>query len=30
MRATILPLAIILTEAHRTAVGIMAKECIVA
>ena len=30
MRATILPWAIILTNAHRAEVSIMAKECIVA
>ena len=30
MRATILPLAVILTKAHRVAVSIMAKGCIVA
>ena len=30
MRATILPLAIILTKAHRAAVSIMGKGCIVA
>ena len=30
MRATILPLAIILTKAHRAAVSMMAKGCIVA
>ena len=30
MRATILPLAIILTKAHRVAVSMMAKGCIVA
>ena len=30
MRATILPLAIILTKAHRAVVSIMAKGCIVA
>ena len=30
MRATILPLAIILTKAHRATVSIMAKGCIVA
>ena len=30
MRATILPETIILTKAHRVAVSIMAKGCIVA
>ena len=30
MRATILPLAIIQTKAHRAAVSVMAKGCIVA
>ena len=30
MRATILPQAVILTKAHRAAVSMMAKECIVA
>ena len=30
MRATILPYAIILTKAHRTAVSMVAKGCIVA
>ena len=30
MRATILPWAIILTKAHRAAVSMMAKGCIVA
>ena len=30
MRATILPLAMILTKAHRATVSIMAKGCIVA
>ena len=30
MRATILPSAIILTKAHRAAVSMMAKGCIVA
>ena len=30
MSATILPLAIILTKAHRAAVSMMAKGCIVA
>ena len=30
MRATILPKSIILTKAHRAAVGMMAKRCIVA
>ena len=30
MRATILPKAIIITKAHRAAVSIMAKGCIVA
>ena len=29
MRATILPLAIILTKAHRATVSLMAKGCIV-
>ena len=30
MRATILPMTIVLTKAHRAAVSIMAKGCIVA
>ena len=30
MRATILPHAVILTKAHRAAVSMMAKGCIVA
>ena len=30
MRATVVPQAIILTKAHRAAVSIMAKGCIVA
>ena len=30
MRATILPKAILLTKAHKAAVSIMAKGCIVA
>ena len=30
MRATILPLAIILTKAHRAVVSMIAKGCIVA
>ena len=30
MRATVLPYAIILTKAHRAAVSVMAKGCIVA
>ena len=29
MRATILPLAVILTKAHRVTVSMMAKGCIV-
>ena len=30
MRVTILPMAVILTKAHRAAVSMMAKGCIVA